>query len=135
MSHQITSRAVRGAAIAIAAVCVWAGLASCVSERSTGTETGTGACTAQLPTSAFGSTIVVISNFAFVPSEVHIRQGTKVTWVNCDAEPHTSTADGSAWSSPLLDPGAVVTVDFPTVGAFPYHCVPHPFMTGRVVVE
>ena len=135
MSHEITSRSVRGAAIAIAAVCVWAGLASCVSERATGTETGAGACTARLPSSAFGSTIVVISNFAFVPTEVHIRPGTKVTWVNCDAIQHTSTADGGAWHSPLLDAGAVVTVDFPSVGAFPYHCEPHPFMTGRVVVE
>jgi len=125
----------RRAAIVRAVAGVWAGLGSCVSERSTGTETVTGACTAQLPSSAFGSTVVVIKNFAIAPAEVHIRQGTKVTWVNCDTEGHTSTADGGAWSSPLLDPGAVVTVDFPTVGAFPYHCVPHPFMTARVVVE
>ena len=135
MSHKITLRAVRGVPLAVAAVLAWAGLASCVSDRSTGTERGTNGCTAQLPSTAFGSTIVVISNFAFVPSEVHVRAGTKVTWLNCDATPHTSTADGGAWHSPLLDPGAVVTVDFPSAGTFPYHCDPHPFMTARVVVE
>jgi plastocyanin len=121
---------------AAAAALMWAGIVSCFSERATGSETGTKSCTAQLPSTAFGTTIVVIQNFAFVPAEVHVRAGTKVTWVNCDAPtPHTTTADGGAWSSELLDPGATVTVDFPTVGTFPYHCVPHPFMTGRVVVE
>ena len=81
---------------------------------------------------------MIIRNFTFAPAEVHVRAGTSVTWVNCDAAgspSHTSTADGGAWSSSLIDRGGVVTVPFPATGTFGYHCVPHPFMTGRVVVE
>ena len=82
-----------------------------------------------------GSTIVVIRRFAFGPGEVRVRAGERVTWVNCDEDPHTSTADGGEWSSPLLVPGDAFTRTFEEVGAFPYHCEPHSFMTGRVVVE
>ena len=135
MRREIRSRPVRGLGLALAALWLWTSVASCFSERTTGSETGANGCTAQLPSSAFGTTVVAISSFQFAPSEVHVRAGTKVTWVNCDATSHTSTADGGAWNSPLLDQGAVVTVQFSTVGTFPYHCEPHPFMTGRVVVE
>jgi plastocyanin len=82
-----------------------------------------------------GSTIVVIRRFTFVPGEVRVRAGERVTWVNCDEDRHTSTADGGAWSSPLLVPGDAFTRTFDEAGTFPYHCEPHPFMTGRVVVE
>ena len=137
MTRHSLHRAYRCFPICFAAL-VWAAITSCISERAAAPLTDVAGCTAQLPSSAFGSTIVVIRNFTFTPAEVHIRPGTKVTWVNCDAPgnpSHTSTADGGAWNSPLLDPGALTTVDFSTTGSFPYHCEPHPFMTGRVVVE
>lgn len=137
MTRRLRSRSRRFGVLCVAALGC-AGVASCISERSTAPVNDANGCTAQLPPSAFGSTIVVIRNFAFTPADVHVRAGTSVTWVNCDAAgnpSHTSTADGGAWSTPLLDPGAVVTVPFSTLGSFPYHCEPHPFMTGRVVVE
>ena len=124
--------------VAGAATILFAGIVSCVSDRTTSPTLDAGACSIDLPSTAFGSTIVIIRNFAFIPAEVHVRAGTSVTWVNCDAAgspAHTSTADGSAWSSSLIDPGGVVTVPFRTTGTFGYHCVPHPFMTARVVVE
>ena len=137
MRRRIRSRS-RRLGVAGVAVLGLAGIASCISDRTTAPVNDANSCTAQLPPGAFGSTIVVIRNFAFTPAEVHVRAGTSVTWVNCDAPgnpAHTSTADAGAWSSPLLDAGAVVTVPFSTLGSFPYHCEPHPFMTGRVVVE
>jgi plastocyanin len=82
-----------------------------------------------------GSTIVVISNFAFGPNEVRVARGSKVTWVNCDAIAHTSTSDNGAWSSTLLEQGVTFTRTFDVVGTFPYHCQPHPNMTARVIVE
>lgn len=96
------------------------------------------ACTAQLPSAAFGSTIVIIRNFAFAPEQVRVRPGTKVTWVNCGApatDSHTSTADAGSWTSPLLAPGATFTQEFAIAGAFAYHCQPHPTMRGTVTVE
>ncbi|HET7458121.1 MAG TPA: cupredoxin family copper-binding protein [Gemmatimonadaceae bacterium] len=126
-------------AVALVAAALLMALVSCVSERATGTrDVAAGACTAQLPADAFGSTVVVIRDFAFTPAQVRVRPGTKVTWVNCDAagQPsHTSSADGGAWRSPLLAPGESYTQTFDAAGDFPYHCDPHPFMTARVTVE
>ena len=92
----------------------------------------------QLPAEAFGSTIVVIRDFTFSPAQVRVRPGTKVTWVNCGPtgdDAHTSTSDTNVWSSALLPPGSTYTREFAGVGAFPYHCQPHPGMRGTVTVE
>lgn len=115
-----------------------AGVAACFSERASGPAVDLAACNANLPSEAFGSTIVIIRDFAFSPAQVRVRPGTKVTWVNCGAlgtDSHTSTADGGSWDSPLLSPGATFTQEFATTGAFAYHCVPHPTMIGTVTVE
>ena len=63
--------------------------------------------------------------------------GQTVTWLNCeeDATSHTSHANDETWSSPLLSPGTTFSHTFDQAGTFDYHCDPHPFMTGRVVVE
>jgi plastocyanin len=110
------------------------GLAGCFSEREA-TAPVEGVCSFPLAEGVPGSTIVVISRFAFGPADVRVRAGERVTWVNCDLEAHTSTADGGQWSSPSLSPGDGFTQAFPTAGEFSYHCEPHPFMTARVIVE
>jgi plastocyanin len=115
-----------------------AAVAGCFSEHSSGPGVDLAACTAQLPSEAFGSTIVIIRDFAFAPEQVRVRPGTKVTWVNCGApatDSHTSTADAGSWTSPLLAPGETFTQEFATAGAFAYHCQPHPGMRGTVTVE
>lgn len=99
------------------------------------------ACDVQLPPEAFGSTIVIIRNFAFTPAQVTVSAGSRVTWVNCGAagtDSHTSTSDASGvvgWNSPLLAPGATFTHEFSTAGSFPYHCEPHPGMVASVIVN
>jgi plastocyanin len=113
-------------------------LLSCVSERSTGTTSLTGICGVELPSAAFGSTVVVIRDFAFTPAVVRVRPGTKVTWVNCEpagTDSHTSTSDAGVWSSPLLAPGATYTQAFSSAANYAYHCTPHPGMRGTVTVE
>ena len=111
-----------------------AALAGCFSERGA-TAPVEGVCSFPLGEDVPGSTIVVIQNFVFEPAEVRVRAGGRVTWINCDTDPHTSTANGGGWASPLLPPGERFTQTFPTVGELPYYCEPHPFMTGRVIVE
>jgi plastocyanin len=111
---------------------------SCLSERSSGPGIDLEGCDVQLPSEAFGSTIVVIRDFNFSPAQVSVSPGSKVTWVNCEpagTAGHTSTADAGVWSSPLLAPGSTFTRQFSTVGPFPYHCDPHPGMRGSVTVE
>ena len=111
-------------------------LAACFSERSETTEPPGGdaaLCGASPPAGT-----VQMRNFAFVPTEVRVRPGTSVTWVNCEGSagaPHTSTSDRGVWDSPLLGPNQTFVRTFAQAGRFPYHCEPHPFMTATVVVE
>lgn len=112
---------------------------ACFSERVAGGAVPTGLrCEVPLDGGTFGTTLVAIRDFAFVPAQVRIRTGTTVTWVNCEptgVESHTTTADGGAWSSPLMAPGATFSRRFDTPGTFAYHCDPHPFMQATIIVE
>jgi plastocyanin len=121
-----------------AALLAAAAVAGCFSERGTTGPSADASCAFGLTPDVAGSTIVVVRDFAFNTSEVRVKRGTRVTWVNCedDGTPaHTSTADAGAWDSPTLAPGASFTQTFDQTGSFPYHCEPHPSMTGRVIVE
>ena len=120
------------------AAVVLAAVAACVSERQTTTAPGGQTISnCQLPLDS-AITPVAIQNFAFLPSQVHVRAGTTVTWINCEpagTPAHTSTSDTGLWGSDLLQPGAAFSFTFTQVGTFPYHCTPHPFMTAAVVVD
>ena len=121
----------------VAIVAVATAIGSCVSERSTSAVEAS-ACNVQLPAEAIGSTIVSVRDFAFTPTQINVRTGAKVTWVNCGTSSgasHTSTSDNGVWASPLLAPGETFTREFDAPGSFPFHCEPHPFMTGAVTVN
>ena len=109
-------------------------VAGCFSQHEA-TAPAEGACSVSVGEGVPGSTLIVVRGFAFTPSEVTVRVGDRVTWINCDEIQHTSTADGGQWSSPLISSGEAFTETFQTAGDFPYHCEPHPFMTGRVIVQ
>ncbi len=105
-------------------------LGGCFSERVAGTDPPRGdLCEGSPPN------VVQIRDFAFSTARLTVAAGTAVTWVNCDVVAHTSTADGGAWNSGLLAPGAAFTRTFGAAGAFPYHCDPHPGMRATVVVS
>jgi plastocyanin len=78
---------------------------------------------------------VSIINFAFVPQTVTIKAGDTVRWTNMDVDLHTATADSGVWGSPLLAQNDTWEFTFTQAMSHPYHCVPHPFMTGTVIVE
>jgi len=88
----------------------------------------------ELCTSPTAST-VQIRNYAFGGGEIRVARGTRVTWVNCDTQSHTSTSDAAGWNSGLLAPSATFSRVFDQPGRYTYHCDPHPFMKGTVVVE
>jgi plastocyanin len=106
---------------------------SCFSERAAGPDEATTG--ARLCGPNPGPNVVQIRNYAFSPAELEVTAGTEVTWVNCDEDAHTSTADGGAWDSPLLSRGAAFSRTFAQVGRFAYHCRPHPFMVAAIVVR
>lgn len=121
------------------AILLAAALAGCFSEKGPAENSNlAGECRFSPAGAVPGATVVAIKNLMFTPSEVRIRTGGTVTWVNCEtvgAESHTSTADLGQWSSPSLPSGAVFSQQFTQPGRYTYHCVPHPFMTAAVVVE
>ena len=113
---------------------------ACFSEHSaTGPSGGISAtCNLPLAPGVSGSTLVAIRNFAFLPSDVHVKAGSSVTWLNCEppgTPSHTTTSNQGVWQSPLLAPGDVFTQTFSAAGVFPYICAVHPFMTATVTVE
>ena len=116
-----------------------AGAAACFSSRSPVDNTdNTGECRFSPAGLVPGTTVIAIKALIFQPAEVRIRIGGTVTWVNCETEgfeAHTTTADQGEWSSPSMISEDVFTHTFSQPGRFTYHCAPHPFMTGAVVVE
>jgi len=76
---------------------------------------------------------VSIKNFAFNPAVISITKGTKVTWVNEDSAPHTTTSEGS-FDSGTLSKGQSFSYIFAEAGTFNYKCSIHPSMKGKVVV-
>lgn len=73
--------------------------------------------------------------FAYVPPRLEVVSGTTVEWTNQDAVPHTVTAAEGGFDSGLIGPGARWRHTFSRPGVYSFHCTPHPFMKGTVVVR
>ena len=85
-----------------------------------------------------GGAFVPMRGFDFLIDTLRVSQGTRVTWVNCEAagaDPHTVTSEAGVWDSPSIPVGATFSRTFDVRGSFPYYCIPHPFMRGVVIVE
>ena len=76
-----------------------------------------------------------ITKFAFVPKEITISPGTKITWTNHDETPHTVTSNDKSFASKGLDTDDRFEHAFASEGDFGYFCTVHPFMTGVVHVR
>ena len=80
----------------------------------------------------------------FVPKLVNIQLGinNKVIWENIDETPHTVTPDkefedkysGKFGSTGVLKPGTKYEFLFTEEAEIEYHCEPHPWMTGKLVI-
>lgn len=81
---------------------------------------------------------------AYSPRTVTVKVGTTVRWTNDDVIAHTVTSGPSDGTTPepdgLFDSGFLAAGEswsytFDEPGTYEYHCTPHPWMTGTVVVE
>ncbi len=88
--------------------------------------------------------VVIIANGAsenaslgFEPSNITIGIGVNntVVWKNEDSDGHTATSDIPEFDSGMIPPGGSFTHTFLRAGTYPYHCDPHPWMTGVVTVK
>jgi amicyanin len=81
---------------------------------------------------------VMIKNYMFNPMVIKVKVGTTVTWTNHDAVAHTVTADNPSSATPSsmdIRQGSSYSFTFEQAGTYTYHCFPHPYMHGTVIVE
>ena len=88
--------------------------------------------------------VVIIQNGAgenlhlgFDPAKITVVIGVNntVVWKNEDSDWHTAHSNIPEFNSGLIQPGDSFTHTFERAGTYPYHCDPHPWMTGVVIVE
>jgi plastocyanin len=81
-----------------------------------------------------GTPEIRITGFKF-PETVTVAAGQTVRWINDDAVDHTITFDSGEGTSPPIGQGGVFTHTFARAGTYTYHCTPHPFMRGTIIVQ
>jgi len=82
-----------------------------------------------------GAAVVKIAQYKFATDTVRIAAGATVVWANDDVAEHTVTFDGTEPGSPTIAPSGTFSHRFDRPGTYPYHCTPHPFMKGVVIVR
>jgi amicyanin len=92
---------------------------------------------ASAASNAVATDAVMIKDYMFGPAAIKVKVGTKVTWTNVDTVRHNvvpdnETADFKA--GPLIERNATYSYTFTKAGTYTYHCNPHPYMKGTVVV-
>jgi plastocyanin len=85
---------------------------------------------------ATGTTLAArVVDFSFEPARLEVQRGTTVTWSNQGQVIHTVTANDRSFDSGLINSGAKASLTFSRPGTYEYHCAPHPFMRGVIVVQ
>jgi plastocyanin len=101
-----------------------------------GRRTAAAADTTGPPTGGEGQTVrMSIRNSAYERPTLVISRGTTLVWENQDQLDHTVTSDDGRFDSGMIQPNRNFSRRFDEAGTFTYHCTPHPFMKGTVVVR
>ena len=86
-----------------------------------------------------GRTVKVgMKDIQYVPKDVTVKAGDRVSWTNSDSLTHTVTkkaGPGPKFDSGNMDPGAKFELTFDRTGKIDYFCTIHPNQTGTVNVE
>ena len=110
------------------------------SEEKSTTTPGPAAETATAPEASAGevtkSVDAGIKDFEYVPSQLTVASGGKVSWTNEDSANHTVTfSDKKLKSIGNLRNGQKQSITFDEAGEYTYVCAYHPNMRGTVVVK
>ncbi|GAC1445662.1 MAG: hypothetical protein NVSMB52_07610 [Chloroflexota bacterium] len=75
-------------------------------------------------------------SYVFKAAVLHIKVGTKVTWINPSDTGHNITAASSNWKiAQDLEQGATVEHTFKKPGTYLYICTLHENMVGKILVS
>lgn len=78
---------------------------------------------------------VYIKGFRFVPDTLTVNVGDTVVWINEDKVSHTATAEGKSFDSKNIPNGTSWRYLADKKGSYPYICIPHPMMRGKLIVQ
>lgn len=79
--------------------------------------------------------LIVIEGFDYTLPDA-VPAGAEIVVRNLDGVGHTVTADEGDAFDVVVGPGEEVRFTVPSEpGEYPFHCTPHPAMTGTLVVE
>jgi plastocyanin len=79
---------------------------------------------------------VRVEGMQFSPPTLTVAPGDQVVWENADLVPHTATAaDGPAFDSGAIAPGAAWSLVPRASGRFAYVCTLHPTMKATLIVQ
>ncbi len=88
--------------------------------------------------SAEPAATVTVADMSFKQTEVTVKAGETVEWVFDDGNmPHDVAGEGEVkgeLQSPLITEDTF-RYTFEEPGTYTYHCTPHPWMVGKVIVE
>lgn len=77
---------------------------------------------------------IIIKNMQFNPSDLHVKKGTNVVWLNKDIVIHDATEyPDKSWTSGPLSPGELWSMKVDE--SFNYFCSIHITMKGKVTVD
>ena len=90
-----------------------------------------------------GGVEIKMSDISFMPKDVRVGKGTKVTWINeeevghyVNTDPHPGHDYFLEQNSKYLKKGETYSLTFDTLGIYPYHCSAHAdTMVGNILVE
>ena len=98
------------------------------------TSSAPAASAASTGTPRSGHVLVTISNYMYMPAHLTVVAGTKVSFHNNDAAPHTATALNTSFDTGTITKGQTKTVVLKTPGTYRYHCLFHAFMVSTITV-
>jgi plastocyanin len=78
--------------------------------------------------------IVEITGLLFVPDQLAVKPGDRITWINRDFVPHTATADDKSWTTATLAKDAQETLTVTSGMVDTYYCRFHPNMKARLTI-
>jgi plastocyanin len=81
-----------------------------------------------------GQVTISMNGPSYRPGKITVTEGTIVTWINNDTQPHTATAIGAFDSGPIPPNGGRWTWVAAVPGTFQYHSLIQPTMTGTITV-
>ncbi len=76
---------------------------------------------------------VEFRNMKFVPSDIQVKKGDSIVFVNKDMVIHNVTEEKKRWSSPTIAPNDSWTLTVKE--SFSYYCSFHPMMKGKVKLK